>query len=621
MHNPRIFDKKFFRFAFAIQVYYARTMKKSLQFKIALTGTISILVIAALTIGISIFFFRNEVKQLYQQDFQSRLRGIEFEYADIDAMSAASDEVARLQEQLLEQLSRRFENEMGVQPFIINGDLELILWPDALEGDQNHASEIVGRADGAGRIDTVLNTKAGDYWCIASYYEPWDWYTGYAVAESRRFDSLTTFFTIISVVTLAIAVVAILSFFLILRSALNPLKLADTAVARYTEGDLRGRIPVKRADEAGRIASGINQFADRLSTIVGSIKDSSTQNLHIEKRLGESSNDAADLINKITGNTDVITAEVDELSSLMKQSDSSVEKIADEIAKLTERIQEQSSAVNQSTASIEEMNSSLSNVAAITQAKKTSSSKLIQTAHEGGERLEQTNSAIQLMLSRVDSISEFVSVIQNIASQTNLLAMNAAIEAAHAGESGRGFAVVADEIRKLAEKAGSQSKQIGAGIKEIVETINTAAESGEHTRTAFQEIEQEIQTVVNSLEEINSSTSELTIGSEEVMNAMQVLQEISVDVKSGADSVNAETSTVQSALKQLASLAEKVRRLTATITEQAGSAEEVIGYVSEASEQLRQATRTLSDQVAVFTIEEAEAPAELEDFEADADLA
>jgi methyl-accepting chemotaxis protein len=593
-------------------------MKSSLQFRIALAGTIFIVVIAALTISISIFFFKNEVKQLYQQDFQSRLRGIEYEYADIDALSAASDEVARLQEQLLEQLSRRFENETGVQPFIINGNLELILWPDALKVDKEYASEIVGRADGAGRIDTVLNTNAGDYWCIASYYVPWDWYTGYAVAESRRFGILTTFFSIISMVTLAVALVAILSYFLILRSALNPLKLADAAIARYTEGDLRERIPVKREDEAGRIAGGVNQFADRLSTIVGSIKDSSKQNQHIEKQLGESSNDAADLINKITGNTGVITSEVAELTTLMNQSDSSVEKIADEIAKLTERIQEQSSAVNQSTASIEEMNSSLSNVAAITQAKKASSSKLIQTARESGERLEQTNSAIQLMLSRVDSISEFVSVIQNIASQTNLLAMNAAIEAAHAGESGRGFAVVADEIRKLAEKAGSQSKEISTGIKEIVDSINTAAESGEHTRTAFQEIEQEIQTVVNSLEEINSSTSELTIGSEEVMNAMQVLQEISVDVKSGADSVNSEASTVQSALKQLASLSEKVRRLTATITEQAGSAEEVIAHVSEASEQLRQATRTLSDQVAVFTIEETEAPAELQEVELDA---
>ncbi len=577
-------------------------MKNSLQFRIALAGAVSIVLIAALTIGISIYFFRDEVKQLYQQDFESRIRGIEYEYSDIDAMSAASDEVARLQEQLLEQLSRRFQNEKGVQPFIINGDLELILWPEALQVEKNYAEAILSRANEADEVDTVLDTNAGDYWFIASYYEPWDWYTGYAVSQAHKYGSLTTFFTINSLITIAVALIAILSYYLILRSSLNPLKQADAAVSRYTEGDLRERIPVKREDEAGRIASGINQFADRLSGIVGSIKASSELNMSIEKRLGESSNDAADLIHKIAENSDVITSKVDELSTLMNQSDSSVEKISGEVGKLADRIQEQSSAVNQSTASIEQMNSSLSNVAAITQTKKTSSTKLVHTAHEGGQRLEQTNNAIQLMLSRVDSISDFVSVIQNIASQTNLLAMNAAIEAAHAGESGRGFAVVADEIRKLAEQAGSQSKKISAGIKEIVGSINEAAESGDKTRAAFQEIEQEIQTVVNSLEEINSSTSELTIGSEEVMNAMQVLQEISVDVKAGADSVNSETSTVKEAITQLSHLAKTVRSQTATITGQTGSAEEVISVVSEASEQLRDAARTLNEQVAVFTI-------------------
>src|SRR6056297_2130912 len=588
-----------FFIAYPPMFYYYGVMKNSIQMRIAVAGVISIVIIAAVTIGTSIFFFKSEVEQLYRQDFQSRIRGIEYEYTDIDALGAASEEVNRLQTELLDQLSRRFEESEGVHPFIINGSLELILWPKALDIDKEYASEILSRVDQSGTIDTVIDTNAGEYWFTANYYEPWDWYTGYAVAQSQRFGILNKFFIVISLVTAAIALMAIFSYYLIIRYSLKPLRSIDSAIGLYTEGDLRTRISVKREDEVGRIANGINQFAERLSAIVRSIKNSSELNVTIEKQLSESSQTAGDKMEKITGDSNVITEQVGQLNQLTEQSHSSVERIGSEITKLTDRIQEQASAVNQSTASIEEMNSSLENVAAITQSKQTSSTKLVQIAHEGGERLEQTNSAIQLMLSRVDSISEFVSVIQNIASQTNLLAMNAAIEAAHAGESGRGFAVVADEIRKLAEKAGNQSKKISSGIKEIVESITEAAESGSQTRTAFQEIEQEIQTVVNSLEEINSSTSELTIGSEEVMNAMQVLQEISVDVKAGADSVDSETASMKDAIKQLARLSENVRNLTATISEQTGSAEEVISGVSSASEQLRETARELSEQVAL----------------------
>ncbi|MCF7915141.1 MAG: HAMP domain-containing protein [Spirochaetaceae bacterium] len=578
-------------------------MKNSIQMRIAVAGVISIVIIAAATIGTSIFFFKSEVEQLYRQDFQSRIRGIEYEYTDIDALGAASEEVNRLQTELLDQLSRRFEQNEGIQPFIINGSLELILWPEALEIDKEYASEILDQADQSDTIDTVINTNAGEYWFIANYYEPWDWYTGYAVAESERFGILNKFFVVIFLVTAAIALMAIFSYYLIIRNSLQPLRSIDSAIGLYTEGDLRTRISVKREDEVGRIANGVNQFAERLSAIVSSIKNSSELNVTIEKQLSESSQTAGEKMEKITADSDVITEQVGQLNQLTEQSHSSIERIGSEIAKLTDRIQEQASAVNQSTASIEEMNSSLENVAAITQSKQTSSTKLIQTAHEGGERLDKTNQAIQLMLSRVDSISEFVSVIQNIAGQTNLLAMNAAIEAAHAGESGRGFAVVADEIRKLAEQSGSQSKQISGGIKEIVETINVAASSGDKTRLAFQEIEQEIQTVVNSFEEISSNTSELTIGSGEVMNAMQILQEISNDVQTGAESVKSETSTVESAVKQLAELSARVHELTSAITQQAGSASEVISQVSVASENLEEASRSLNAQVDIFSID------------------
>ena len=575
-------------------------MNFSIQARLAVLGLLSILLVAAVTVAMSIFFFRQEIEDLYYQDFTSRIEGIEFEYADVDAVSAASDEVARLQSQLLERLERRFEGDNDARPVIFNGDGERILWPDTLDLGRDVVDRLLTEADAGTPVATTIESETGAYWFVLDYYDPWDWYTGYLVSDEARFVALRSFLLVVSAAAAGVGVLALVVYVLALRVSLRPLGAVESALGRYSDGDLRARISVRRRDEVGQIAEGVNRFADRLTEIVRSIKSSSDVNVTIEERLGESSTHAAKQMEQITAATSDISQRVERLNELMSSSSASVELIDAEMGKLTERIEEQFAAVTESTASIEEMNGSLNNVAAITQSKRVSSERLMQTARDGGAQLGRTMEAVQTLLARVDAISEFVSIIQNVASQTNLLAMNAAIEAAHAGDAGRGFAVVADEIRKLAEEAATHSTETTSSINEIVETVRQAASSGEQTQHAFEEIEQEVQTVVNSLDEIAASAAELSTGSGEIMNAMQVLQEVSTDVKTGSTTVRTESKTVSQAIGDLNRLTGEVQSVSGDIAGQAESASQAIESVSVVANNLHEATERLSEQVEVF---------------------
>lgn len=583
-------------------------MNISVRLRLVLLGLLFVLITSAVAVTLSLTFFRRQVDVLYEQDFSSRAEGIEFEYTDIDAMSAASSEVWNLQNTLVDELGRRYRGAGSRHPFVFNGAGEIVLWSDEIGLDRSFAEALALEVDELDTTDedqiaTTRETEIGTVLVVLHYYEPWDWYTGYIVTNTERYALLRQFLLVLGGALLLVALLSVLVYIFTIRRMLSPLLRVEDALREYGEGDLRSRVNVSRHDELGRIASGINQFAVNLSGIVNSIAESSRSSVTVERSLNESAESASQLMGDITGGTKEISGRVDRLNELMITSNDSVERISSEIEALSNRIEDQFAAVTQSTSSIEEMSSSLGNVAAITQSKRASAERLIATAHSGGEQLGQTTDAIQALLQKVDSISEFITIIQNVANQTNLLAMNAAIEAAHAGEAGRGFAVVADEIRKLAEEAATNSTSTAASLGEIVEQVEHAARSGTGTRQAFEEIEQEIQTVANSLDEIAASASELSTGSDEVMNAMQLLQDVSTDVRDGSSTVRKETTSVSAAISDLADLSSEVRSLSSRIAEQAEGAAGALGTVREGVSSLHRTSESLADQIKIFTVE------------------
>ena len=149
--------------------------------------------------------------------------------------------------------------------------------------------------------------------------------------------------------------------------------------------------------------------------------------------------------------------------------------------------------------------------------------KLEDTALEGSRKLTVTTEIMNDVYSSITKINEMISIIQSLASKTNLLSMNAAIEAAHAGEAGKGFSVVAEEIRKLAEVSNTNTKVITQNIKNITDSITTAHSSGNETLKAFNEIEQNVTLIRDSFQEIYTTTENLNAESGQVVEVMKEL--------------------------------------------------------------------------------------------------
>lgn len=580
----------------------------SIRARLTLLGLLTIVVTAVVAISLALVFFRQQVQVLYEDQFLGRVELIEFEYADVDAIGAATEDALRLQRELLDRLERRFSGRVDSRPFIVNGDGRVILWPDEQELPPSSVDLVLAAAERnadseQSHFTAEFPTDSGTVWAVIDYYRSWDWYTGFTISNEDRFAFLRQFVIALGAGTVLVAGLTAVLYFALLRRMMRPLSGVETAMSDFASGDLRGRVAEGRRDEFGRIARGVNEFAQSITRIINGIQVSSRSSADIEAELNNLSQSASGLMAEITSESGNISARTDELNQLLVASNRSVEAISSAIRLLAERIDEQFAAVTESTASIEQMTSSLSNVAAITRTKRSSAERLIQTAHDGGEQLGRTTAAIQSLVRNVDSISEFVLVIKRIASQTNLLAMNAAIEAAHAGDAGRGFAVVADEIRKLAEEAANNSTSTANSIAGILEQVREAEVAGRETGMSFQEIEAEIRNLTNALDEIAGSAAELSAGSHEVMDAMQVLRAVSADVKSGSDTVQEEASSVYGAMSNLADLSATVRGLASDIQSRAEEAGAAMERVSGSLGSLRDSTNALSAEIESFRVQ------------------
>ncbi len=369
------------------------------------------------------------------------------------------------------------------------------------------------------------------------------------------------------------------------------------------EGDLTRRVKVRSRDEIGEVAQWINTFIEQIHGIVRNIKGYSAANAQLTQSLSAAVEQTRQAAVAVKENTEAMRAQLGHLNEQNNTSSASVAEILASVTSLAGRIESQASAVAQASAAIEEMSASIDSVARIADQKLAAADELQDITRSGGQKVSEVNTLITDISRSVDDISEMISLINSVAAQTNLLSMNASIEAAHAGEFGKGFAVVAEEIRRLAESTATNSKRITATLKEIITKIQGSLEASTDSSAAFTRLDEEVKEVVGAFTEIAGSTQELAHGGREILQASGSLLQITEEIRGGSAEMKQGAEDINRALVEITHISGESKQAVDDVAQRTAEISSAIDQVASLSEEDRDVGVKLTQEVRRFRVE------------------
>ncbi|MDR0637195.1 MAG: methyl-accepting chemotaxis protein [Treponema sp.] len=400
----------------------------------------------------------------------------------------------------------------------------------------------------------------------------------------------TIILTIIAVSVVVLALILSVSIYL---SITQPIKMMTGALKKLNtmEGDLTSRISIDSRDEIGEMSAGVNGIFNGMRDIVKGIRERAGNLIKSGDTLAANINETAAAVNQISVNIQNMTKRIDVQSSSINGTSSAIDHIMKMIETVRDQADEQSNSVTSSSSAIEEMIDSIRSVVATLE----KNSKNVQQLNEatGFVRagLSTVTSEIQAIAHDSEGLLEINSLMKNLASKTNLLSMNAAIEAAHADEAGKGFAVVADEIRKLAESSSEQSKTTAVMLKKIKAAIDNITTSAHDVQQRFDAIDGGVKTVSYQEENIRKAMQEQESGSSRVMELISRLKELSGLVKNGADDMEREGQAIMGEVEKLMRISSEISN---GMSEMAMGSEQIAVAAAEVNEKSSENNETIA---------------------------
>ena len=422
---------------------------------------------------------------------------------------------------------------------------------DTITGGDVSGFDFWGKTSDDGQTSYIENISGHKWYISVLSDEITGWTLLGVVSEDENNASIKAITSVVSGAGLLGSIIGILIALFVAINMAREVKKVQSALKNVADGDLTHRITTKRRDEFGQLESSFNEMTSHISELISDVENKS-------KNIVDVAGNISTITDETKNNTNMVMEAIHNIALGATDQAGSTQQAVDEVEKLA-------GSLNDTKQHVDSINEMSGNTGKLSEQGKQMVNLLIDKSGLTMDKSRTTMQVMEEVMESINKINYISDVIADITSQTNLLSLNASIEAARAGDAGRGFAVVADEIRQLADQSRKSTDEIKAIINEVVQGATQAEQAMKEnneliteqqnaindTQKLFEEISNSIDQLINGLSEVTQLNERMEKNKEAVVGEMTSIASVSEESAAAAEEVNASVDQVNNTMEDI----------------------------------------------------------------------